>query len=100
LLHRIKLRAGVALPDAGAGDPAAPPALVHPELLNLPAELSFHIADTLGKDGELVIFTDSAAWAARLKLWLAERLDAAACRRVTVRIRQQQRNSRPRKKSY
>lgn len=94
LLQRIKKRAGVALTPAHAGGPATA-ALVHPELARLPAELSCHVVDTLGKEGELVVFTDSAAWAARLKLWMGERLDAASSRRVTVRIRQQQRNNSP-----
>ena len=41
------------------------------------------------KEGELVVFADAAAWAARLKLWLGEQDTGARARRVTVRIRQQ-----------
>jgi hypothetical protein len=50
--------------------------------------------DTLGKEGELVVFTESAAWAARLKLWLGEQDPTPQGRQVTVRIRQQHRNKR------
>lgn len=78
LLHRIKKRAGVVGPGP-----------LPEELQGLPDSLAPHVLDRLEKEGELVVFTDSAAWAARLKLWLGERSVGRPPRRVTVRIRQQ-----------
>jgi hypothetical protein len=91
LLQRIKARAGVALAGDQAAGPAAPFA-GNPELGKLPAELALHVTATLAKEGELVVFTDSAAWAARLKLWLGEQATIPSGRRLTVKIRQPGRN--------
>lgn len=78
LLQRIKKRAGVMGPGP-----------LPEELQGLPDTLAPHVLDSLEKEGELVVFTDSAVWAARLKLWLGERDPEVRPRRVTVRIRQQ-----------
>lgn len=88
LLQRIKKRAGVVAAGAPpGGDPAISPGRPA-ELRDMPEALALHVGDTLEKEGELVVFTGSAVWAARLKLWLGEQDPATLSRRVTVRIRQ------------
>jgi len=57
----------------------------------LPAELAGHVTQALERGGDLTVFTESAAWAGRLKLALAERREALAPRlplegRITVRV--------------
>jgi hypothetical protein len=57
----------------------------------LPAALGEHVTQALERDGDLTVFTESSAWAARLKLALAERREALAPRlspdaRITVRV--------------
>jgi hypothetical protein len=54
----------------------------------LPEELRAHVAAVIGKPGETVVFADAAAWAARLKLALAESPPdiGAAGGRITVRV--------------
>lgn len=89
LLQRIKTRAGVVGPGTLPGGPAASAAPRPTVLHGLPESLAPHVLDSLEKEGELVVFTDSAVWAARLKLWLGERDPGTGTRRVTVRIRQQ-----------
>ena len=37
----------------------------------MPAELSLHIVSVVPKDGELVVFADSAVWCMRLRYALA-----------------------------
>jgi hypothetical protein len=39
---------------------------------SVPAELRLHIIEVILRPGELVVFTESAAWAGRLRLALAE----------------------------
>lgn len=57
----------------------------------LPAPLGEHVTQALERDGNLTVFTESSAWAARLMLALAERREALVPRlsraaRITVRV--------------
>jgi hypothetical protein len=52
----------------------------------LPAGLRTHIVGGIEKADELVILVDSAAWAARLKLLLADAPPGEETRRLTVRV--------------
>ncbi len=52
----------------------------------LPEELRPHLTEVLEKPGELVLFTDSAVWAGRLKLAAAALSGLAAGRRQVVRV--------------
>lgn len=51
-----------------------------------PESLREHVVSVLEKPEELVIFAASAAWAARLKLALAEQPATPAARRTTVKL--------------
>jgi len=52
----------------------------------LPENLRVHVVGVVEKAEELVIFTESAAWAARLKLALAGSPEVAEGRRITVKL--------------
>lgn len=57
----------------------------------LPAGLAEHVTQALERNGELTVFTESGAWAGRLKLALAEQREALAPRlsldaRIIVRV--------------
>ena|SRR6185369_7010967 len=52
----------------------------------LPQILRAHVVGAVEKPEELVIFTESAAWAARLKLALAGDPGFAGSRRITVKL--------------
>lgn len=52
----------------------------------LPEALRTHVVQVVDKGEELVILTDSAAWAARLKLALAGDPDLASGRRTSVKV--------------
>ncbi|MET0292590.1 MAG: DciA family protein [Steroidobacteraceae bacterium] len=57
----------------------------------LPEELATHVLHALERNGELVVFTESSAWAGRLTLTLAESRASLAPRlapeaRVVVRV--------------
>jgi len=57
----------------------------------LPPPLAEHVTHALERDGGLIVFTESGAWAGRLKLALAEQRDALAPRLavdapLTVRV--------------
>jgi hypothetical protein len=82
LLQRINRVAGGAAPSPQM---AAPATL---ELLRelLPEELRPHLREVLEKPGELVLFTDSAVWAGRLKLAATTLAGIAAGRRLVVRL--------------
>lgn len=41
----------------------------------LPAELAPHLREVRVRDGMLIIYTESAAWGARLRLWLMEHIE-------------------------
>jgi hypothetical protein len=51
-----------------------------------PEALREHVVSVLEKPEELVIFAASAAWAARLRLALAEQPTASPARRTTVKL--------------
>lgn len=60
-------------------------------LAQLPPALGEHITAAIAKPGELVVFTDAAVWAARLKLALTESPPQLAPEvtpdaRITVRV--------------
>ena len=55
-------------------------------LARLPEALREHVIRVVEKGEELVILTDSAAWAARLKLALAGDPGLAAGRRTSVKV--------------
>jgi hypothetical protein len=52
----------------------------------LPSSLRAHIVGGIEKTDELVVLVDSAAWAARLKLLLADAPPSDETRRLTVRV--------------
>jgi predicted nucleic acid-binding Zn ribbon protein len=54
----------------------------------LPPPLASHVTQALERDGGLVVFTESGAWAARLKLALAE-LEAPLSQRLAPGARVQ-----------
>jgi len=82
LLQRIKQKAGGNLPPPQLAGVATLEQL----RMRLPEELRPHLTEVLEKPGELVLFTDSAVWAGRLKLASAELAAVAAGRRQVVRI--------------
>ena len=57
-------------------------------LAQLPEDLREHVAAVIAKPGETVVFADAAAWAARLKIALAERAPDVGTpgARMTVRV--------------
>jgi predicted nucleic acid-binding Zn ribbon protein len=44
----------------------------------LPADLAPHLREVRVRDGVLVVYAESAAWGARLRLWLTEHIAANA----------------------
>jgi Dna[CI] antecedent, DciA len=82
LLQRISRAAGGALPVPQM----APPAALEQLRQLLPEELRPHLREVLEKPGELVLFTDSAVWAGRLRLALPGLAGFAAGRRQVVRL--------------
>jgi hypothetical protein len=82
LLQRISRRAAGKLPAPQSG---AVTALDEVRQL-LPEELRAHLVEVLEKPGELVLFTDSAVWAGRLKLAASALAGFAAGRRQVVRM--------------
>jgi hypothetical protein len=84
LLRRISQKAGGA--GAGLASPVAPPALIEKLRALLPEELRPHLKQVLEKPGELVLFTESAVWAGRLKLAAPALQEVAAGRRQVVRV--------------
>ena len=91
LLRRISQKSGVlvsGVPGAAAGLGAlqAPQTLIERVRAQLPEDLRPRLVSCLEKPGELVLFADSAGWATRLKLSVAELPGLAAGRRCTVRV--------------
>jgi hypothetical protein len=89
LLQRINVKAPTTAPrvsQAGAGMGAPTDTLLMGIQKLLPLTLAPHLVTCLEKPDELVLFTDSAAWAGRLKLALAETPAIGAGRKVTVRV--------------
>ena len=84
LLQRITARAGMEIPSKQ--ELAAPEGLAERLRRMLPEELAAHLLEARERSGELVLFTDSAVWAGRLRLAAAELPAMAGERRVTVRV--------------
>ncbi|MEO6185893.1 MAG: hypothetical protein ABIP38_08085 [Steroidobacteraceae bacterium] len=68
------------------GTAAAATSLIEGLRAVLPEELRAHLIEVLEKPGELVLFTDSAVWAGRLKLAMNDLASIAAGRRQVVRV--------------
>lgn len=81
LLQRMGARAPVAIASGEQRNVA-----IERLCAGLPAAVRAHIVGGVEKADELVVLVDSAAWAARLKLLLADAPPAGESRRVTVRI--------------
>jgi hypothetical protein len=84
LLQRISQKAGV--PQASQGAAASSDRLLDGLHKALEPLLASHLISVLEKPGELVLFTDSAVWAGRLKLAMVDLADFARGRRVAVRV--------------
>jgi hypothetical protein len=84
LLRRISQKAGGVVPPPGKA--AVTISLIGQLRALLPQELQPHLIEVLEKPGELVLFTDSAVWAGRLKLAAAVLAELAAGRRQVVRV--------------
>ncbi|MEO6079104.1 MAG: hypothetical protein ABIQ86_04910 [Steroidobacteraceae bacterium] len=84
LLRRISQKAGGALPAAQTT--LAGTSLIETLRALLPEELRQHLLEVLEKPGEVVLFTDSAVWAGRLKLAAGELSGFASGRRQVVRV--------------
>jgi Dna[CI] antecedent, DciA len=69
LLQRITRKSAISLPQMGSTGTAG---LLKRVQESVPAELRLHIFEVILRPGELVVFTESAAWAGRLRLALAE----------------------------
>ena len=99
LLQRMTRKSDVILSTA-EGSKAPPSHIAHAPLVDLvrrelPEELRGHVMDCLLRPGELVLFADAAAWAARIRLaacelaasgGLSELPGGAAPTRITVRV--------------
>lgn len=68
------------------GTAATAVSLIETLRTQLPDDLRAHLIEVLEKPGELVLFTDSAVWAGRLKLAVNELAGIAAGRRQVVRV--------------
>jgi hypothetical protein len=68
VLQRVAHKSGISLPQ-GAEDPKA---LLERLRALLPEEMRSHIFQAHLRTGELVVFTESASWAGRLRVALAE----------------------------
>jgi hypothetical protein len=90
LLRRISqksgMRANVVIDGPGIASGDRGTLLIDRLRAQLPLELQPHLAGCLEKPGELVLFVESAVWAARLKLCLPELPAIANGRRCTVRV--------------
>jgi hypothetical protein len=84
LLRRISQKSGGVVPPPGAA--RASISLIGKLQALLPEELRPHLIEVLEKPGELVLFTDSAVWAGRLKLAAPVLAETAAGRRQVVRV--------------
>jgi hypothetical protein len=82
LLQRINRSGAGALPAPQMAAPAALEQLRQ----QLPEEVRPHLREVLEKPGELVLFTDSAVWAGRLKLAGPALAGIAAGRRQVVKL--------------
>ena len=109
LLQRMSRKSDVILSTAD-GSNAAASHIAHVTLLDLvrgelPEDLRAHVLDCLLRPGELVLFADAAAWAARIRLAACEAAangglsnlpaGGTAPARITVRVSAGSRRSRP-----
>jgi hypothetical protein len=69
VLQRITRKSGISLGEVSNGGQGN---LQERLCKSLPAELRSHIFEVILRPGEMVVFTESAAWAGRLRLALAE----------------------------
>jgi Dna[CI] antecedent, DciA len=69
LLQRITRKSAISMPQMASTGTAG---LLKRVQESVPAELRSHIFEVILRPGELVVFTESAAWAGRLRLALAE----------------------------
>lgn len=81
VLQRINQRTGI-LP-AAAENPAAQLDQLRRQL---PAQIAPHLVDAIQKRDELVCFVDSAVWAGRVRLAVAELPGFTGGRRLTLRV--------------
>ncbi len=81
VLQRISARAQVSAVTIGAEDVA-----IQRLCGGLPEGVRAHLVGCVEKADEVVLLVDSAAWAGRLKLLLADAPPAGDTRRITVRI--------------
>ncbi len=97
VLRRISQKSGVVPPPlpgpAGTTASGRPSHIVDVVRAGLPAELQAHLVTCLLKPAEIVLFAESAAWAARLRVAAAQAAQAGAFDaiaganpRITVRI--------------
>jgi hypothetical protein len=93
LLQRISGRAGVHISPLDS-HPAGAPAETDRLRQLIPRELDAHVVELLVKDEGSVLFMDSAAWAARLRLWLAEHPGSGGTKPVTVRLKPRNSNKK------
>lgn len=84
VLQRITSRVGG--PLAGLPSQKAAMALIDRLRPLLPEDVQPHLMEVLEKPGELVLFADSAVWAARLRLAASDLSAATAGRRLVVRV--------------
>lgn len=74
-------------PQAGSGGTQRPLGWLERLQGQLPPGQRTHLVEVIEKDGELVLFVDSAAWAGRIRLALPELAPVADGRRLTVRLK-------------
>jgi len=89
LLQRISRRAQVVLP--GGGGAGGAPSWLSRLQAALPAEQRPHLVEVLEKEGALLLFVDTAAWAARVRLSLPDLAAAMEGRQLEVRLATQKR---------
>lgn len=81
ILQRVSVKSGVVASTNGADSVA-----IERLCGQLPADLRTHLVGTVEKADEVVLLAESAAWAGRLKLALAELAPRADGRRLVVRV--------------
>lgn len=82
VLQRLNRKSGGALIDPGDVHGIS---LIEQWRARLPETLRPHLLQVLEKPGELVLFTDSAAWATRIRVAACE-AEPAGGRRITLRV--------------
>ncbi|MEO8308830.1 MAG: hypothetical protein ABI616_12400 [Pseudomonadota bacterium] len=69
LLQRITRKSAISMPEMASTGTAG---FLERLQKSVPAELRSHIFEVILRPGELVVFTESAAWAGQLRVALAE----------------------------